>query len=349
LRSNHIKEDCGSVRRYARDALRFANKVGARLDRYAGSLTSRATSPLFVVGLPRSGTTLAYELIVQAFEVCYFSRIYNYTYGLPNLTTRFVSPLIRYPSARYQSDYGKIPGFLAPAENYNFWKKAFPERPILGHHVPAESLGVEVIAEINSSVASIEAIGRRPYVFKNVYFAVSIDSLLAAFDNGRVLVITRNIPAIVASLYRKRKMLQHKRNWWSIRPPFSEEIMAKPLIEQVTYQCIRSKQIMEAAIAQADPSRIMVADYEEICNQPQHFVARVEKWLEGSFRKRMNANIPDHFPVSESVEFCDTAQVLFTQSSSMLSADREKYLGRLADWVRKYSNSAESGLHSTDE
>lgn len=320
-----------SRRRLARSALHLANRAGAAVDALAAGSGPQhgAVTPLFVVGLPRSGTTLAYELMVQGFEFAFFTPLSYYTYGMPNLTTRLTRHFTRHPRARYESSYGHIAGRFSPAENSVFWSRWFPEHPVLGHHLPAGALSTRSIQDANRSVASISVISGRQFVFKNVYFTLALRALLETFPRARALVVSRDLHAVAASIYTRRRALQGERSWWSLRPPFSAEIADRALIEQVAFQCVRASQLLERELTLVDRQRVQVVDYARLCDAPADFLAAMGQWLDGTARPRKSLQVPERFEVRPSVGFGDEDTRRFDDAASMLVADRDAYLARV--------------------
>ena len=90
-----------SINAAARAILRAVNRGACALDQLALLDDAREAAPLVIVGLPRSGTTLVYELLVQAFDVAYLTKLYSYLYGIPNLTTKLVAPFTQNPKSVY--------------------------------------------------------------------------------------------------------------------------------------------------------------------------------------------------------------------------------------------------------
>ena len=318
-----------TLRKLARGCLVAANRVGAPLDRLFGKDGAPATGPLIIVGLPRSGTTLAYELIVQAFDVAYFSKIYNYTFGLPNLTTRLTTRFGRRPAAKYESEYGNIPGLFTPAENHHFWRRWFVEDDQLGHHVPAAAISGNQARTMNRVLASISTIAGSPLVFKDVYLTLSLDAVLQKVDGCRVLVITRDPDAVAASLYRKRAQMQDAGDWWSIRPPFTETVSRASLVEQVAFQCTRSRQLLEEQLSHAAPERCRVVDYADICNAPGSFIDNMREWLGSEFAPRDVHGIPERFENRPSVGFPGSLGETCAAHADRFETDRDAYLAKV--------------------
>ena len=316
-------------------ALRLANRLCSGLDRYAGVQADEPVAPLFVVGLPRSGTTLVYELIVQAFDVSYFTHMFDYTYGLPNITTRLTNRFARNPSPRYESRYGRIPGFFSPAENFNFWMKWFPENPVLGHHVPEGSLGEHTIDDVNRALGSLTHITHRPYVFKNVYFSLSISSLLKTFSHARIVIVQRDLEAVAASVYKKRSELQEKCSWWSIKPPFINSVANQDLLEQVAFQCVRTEQLIEQALAGDNAGRCFTINYAEVCNSPRNFISRLADWIGPTIKQRTDSTLPESFKQRSSVGFPAGLLQRFNACAEALQADKNDYFSSIAQQCQR--------------
>jgi hypothetical protein len=318
-----------------RKVLHAVNSLCYGIDKYAGAEPDKRIKPLFVVGLPRSGTTLVYELIVQAFEVNYFSHVFDYTYGLPNITTRLTRRFTENPAPRYQSRYGRIPGFFSPAENFYFWMRWFPESPELGHHVPVELLNDHTIADANRAVGSITQISGRPYVFKNLYSSLSIGSLLKVFNNAHIVIVQRELGSVAASMYKRRRELHNKRTWWSIKPPFSNSIQSNNLIEQVAFQCIRSEQLIEQAISGANTGRCLTVSYKEVCESPHKFIARLADWIGPESIMRKDSKLPNKFEQRPSVGFPEKYMERFNVHAEALRASKYEYMESIARYVKQ--------------
>ena len=283
-----------------------------------------------IVGLPRSGTTLIYELIVQYFEVGFLTRLYGYAYGAPNLTTRIVANKIRDPNAQYSSNYGRIPGRYAPAENSAFWDRWVPEHPALGHFTPADFVETSSIAEATETLASMSAITRRPYAFKNVYMTLALPAFQRLLPRAKVIVVQRDLESVVASVYKGRKT---RATWWSIRPPFAADVYSRNTFEQTVFQCVRSQQILERMLAPMASSQYLIADYESICEAPQDFLREVSEWAGSDFKRRPNCKIPEQFTPSKGPGIPKKLITDYANLTDSLNESALQYLSRIESFV----------------
>jgi len=322
-----------------RTALQLANRVAHPLDRLAASSASGSTSPIMIVGLPRSGTTLMYELLVQAFDVSFLTRTYSYAYGLPNILTRIVAGGIRNPDAQYLSNYGRIPGRFAPAENAVFWDRWFPEDQHLGHHVPRQSVSTHAMEEATATLSSMSAITGRPFVFKNVYMTLSLAAFFTLLPNSKAIIVTRNTDEVVASVYNKRKSIA---SWWTIRPPFADDVLRKSVLEQTAFQCIRGQQLLEHSLATLPDERYKVVDYAAFCEDPRSVIAEIKTWAGGDVARRHGQEIPERFERSAGPGLTDEAAAEFADYAASLNESSSEYLARIRAFVAERSENVAS-------
>lgn len=307
--------------------LRLANRIASPLDRVAAGSGVRGSSAVFVVGLPRSGTTLVYELLTQAFELAFLTRTFAYFFGLPNISTRFTRRFMCSPAARYRSEYGRIPGRFAPAENHVIWERWFPADPVLGHYMPADRLTRDACESASRMLDSMTAIAKRPFVFKNVYFTMSLPAVLRALPGARFVVVQRPLESVCASVYRLRATMEGR--WWSVRPPMTDEVADGDAFEQSIFQCVRTRQILEREMRSLPRNRCLVVDYEDICRAPQAFLERFDAWANMSLRRRPGSNIPDSFDARTAASLSTSDRARIGAQIAILSSDQHRYLERV--------------------
>jgi hypothetical protein len=237
------------------------------------------------------------------------------------------------PNAHFSSRYGRIPGRFAPAENAVFWDRWLPQTPQLGHYVPPDSITRAAMVEADATVSSMATIAGQPYVFKNVYMTLSLPALFRLLPKARAIVITRDLAANIASVYKKRRTLS---SWWSIQPPLSDEVSEKAILEQTVFQCIRSEQLLQEALRHLPAERCMVVDYEALCGSPVEFIERVDKWMESALRRRREAAIPTQFTASKGPGLSSDNIVLANGYRKLLEESRLPYLSRVRTVVEEH-------------
>jgi hypothetical protein len=88
-----------------------------------------AHRPIFVLGAPRSGSTIVVQVITDALDIGYISNRHCSWFGAPALAERLFRPLGNRPDSDYRSSYGVAFGPHAPAECGEWWYRFFRRQP----------------------------------------------------------------------------------------------------------------------------------------------------------------------------------------------------------------------------
>lgn len=255
--------------------------------------------PLFILGVPRSGTTLTYQVITQQLEVGYLTAPVNYFYGLSNLLTRLLKPWIGRPQEGFRSEYGNIRGLLSPGEHAHYWYQWFPSEGLLGHYVSPEDIDVTAYTPLVKSIGSLSTILNRPMAFKNVYLTMVSGVLARVFPDARFISVHRDPLLVCQSLLKKRIQMSSPDIWWSVKPPDYKEWLYFPLWKQVARQVFFTEHLLRKDLARYAVGRHIEVDYVELCNDPVGFVERVSDWLEPvGYERYPDMRVPTSFSAS---------------------------------------------------
>lgn len=267
----------------ARLTLDAVNGLLAPLDRLLAleQPEGRLGSPqcLFILGAPRSGTTLTYQLITQQFEVAYFTAAMNYLYGMPNLLARLAKRRNPRPAPIFESRYGKIPGAHAPAESGNFWFRWFPRDGTEGNHLAIDRFSESKMTQLRSALASLVQIHQKPMVFKCVYLSMVIPILAKALPQAKFVYVKRDMRWNCHSLVLARQRLGLENQWWSVRPPGYRALLGEPLWKQAAEQILRTRMIIERDLREFARGRFLEIEYEALCDDPRSVLERIRQWL----------------------------------------------------------------------
>jgi len=231
--------------------------------------------PIFVVGAPRSGSTLLYQLLTDRFDVGYLANGHARLPGAPSLVERRRG-LVRERRAElgdYRSSFGGTAGELGPSECGPFWYRFFPRRP---HYVPAEDFSAASRRQLRAAVgAFLEACGR-PVVYKNLVNTARMEAIAAAVPEALFIAVHRDLAANARSLLDgRRRVAGSHEAWWSVEPPEVEHLRQLPTHEQVVEQ-VRA---LDALVAQVEtsigPERVLHVSYEDLCADPRAQLERI--------------------------------------------------------------------------
>jgi hypothetical protein len=216
--------------------------------------------PLFIVGPPRTGSTLLYQLLVHRFDVGYLSNRHCRLYAAPALVERRRHPS---PTVEFTSRYGRTSGSDAPSECGEYWYRFFRRSP---QYVPLAEMPERQLRRLRASVRALGDGAGRPLVYKNLICALRLEPLAAALPEAVFVRIRRAIEPTAVSLLAGRKALfGDYRHWWSSEPPEIDRLRKLPPHEQVVEQVRSIDRLIDGARTEIGAQRFCELSYERLC------------------------------------------------------------------------------------
>ncbi len=269
------------------------HRAEVRAGRGLGPREDRA--PIFVLGAPRSGTTLLYQLLVEGLDVGYLANAHA---AQPNDVARVEReqrPRAARGGSDFESSHGATSEPWGPSEAGEYWYRFFArEEHQVDHAAPEDRTVVELRAAVR---AFADACGV-PVVFKNTINSLRVPALAAALPEARFVLIERDLADNARSLLVGRSRRGDLDAWWSARPAGAAEHAGDAPAEQVVWQARRVHDVARDALADLDPSRSMHVTYDELCADPRGLLDCIAEWLaEGGARvdRRSGASLPESF------------------------------------------------------
>jgi len=279
---------------------RAVKETITRVDRQLVSLTKdhsklRYGGPVFIIGPPRSGTTLAYQLLTACFSFGYITNSEAkrpYAPGIASVMAQ-ISGLGGRKAERFSSEYGRTPGRFGPHEAGQFWYRWFPAGEDV--YARAGDLGPECIQEMRKYLSFLEAVKRKPLVFKNVYHSARIGILREVFPEAVFLIVRRAPLEVAQSILRAREKTGAGRDeWWSLPPPYGvPSDMAWP--EQIISQVIDVYCEIDDQCSVSGNDRFCDISYASLCREPETVLRNVEDFFK---EKGVHARLLTKPPVS---------------------------------------------------
>lgn len=233
---------------------------------------------IYIVGPPRSGSTVLYQLITNYLDVLYIDNLTdaarnNLFIGILLSQKRFKN--INHES--FRSSYGdtKSEGLHAPSEGL-FWYKYFPKDR---HYIRSIDISEENKNKLLKYHNAIKNKFKKPFVIKNLSFAMRLELIAEMEPDAKIIFVNRDLTDTIKSVYSARKKL----NWpdhkiWSIKPQNYKQLESLPVLKQITFQVmdIISQIRKDGSLFK---SNFLEIQYEELLKNPTAELKKISQLI----------------------------------------------------------------------
>jgi len=261
-----------------REALRYvARPLDWTLGRWERRRMDRAggveTPVVLIVGAPRTGSTLLYQVLTAHLPVSYPSNFTELFSRAPITATVKLGRLAR-RKVTYRSYYGNTASLGSPNDAFSIWNRWLGEDR---YQVP-DHISPERAANLRSFFAAWEAAFGRPFLNKNNRNTAAVRLLATALPTARFIIIRRDPLFVAQSLLEARQTVQgDPYAGWGLAA--NQEPNGTDRLADVADQVLRIDSMLEAQLAEIDPARVLEVGYTELCAEPAQVVGRVAVWL----------------------------------------------------------------------
>ena len=278
------------------DFLLRLNTALSGLESELGPSADERFPTVYVLGLPRSGTTLAVQQIVSGLDVGYINNLIASFWMAPTCGIRLSQKLL--PAgfeSSFQSEFGRTRSIDEPHEFGYFWSRHLG---IEGLQEPGEGDRADVDwASLKHTIVGMCETFDRPIVFKNFFFAWYAEQILDLFERAIVVYVSRDPMEVAMSLLRMREeFFGSKEAWASLRPKEYSWLKDEPYWVQVAGQVHFLDLAFREAKSLIPGDRIIETTLGEIREMPNEFVDRVAASLKDrGFEPARLRRIPAEF------------------------------------------------------
>lgn len=221
---------------------------------------------IFIVGAPRSGTSLVYEVVVTAFKLAYFTNLSHRFYMTPLAVTKLGQVFLRPRKPAFQSDYGHIAGWAAPNEGGWIWRRWFED----GAWTDESALSSLPAQEIKATLSGMSNLFHAPFINKNVMHSNRIRLLDALFPGCLFIEVRRDPKETVRSIVRAQRRQKgpepDREQWWSVRPSIAGGVTD---IERACRQVVGVAHDIDLDCSHIGANRLIRINYETMCEDPR--------------------------------------------------------------------------------
>lgn len=286
LRTGEYRKDTDVEQRFARMNL----ALSATRDEFA-PCTDYPT--LFVFGLPRSGTTLTYQLICQCLEVGYVNNLIARFWLSPLYGIALSQMVIGAPTRTdFNSAFGVTEGPHGPHEFgyfWNHWLRISEIDDMLDFGCRKADVDW---AKLGRTVRSMQGMFGSGMVFKTVYAGSYIRAFSETFAMPLFIYIERDPVDVALSILKARVAYYgHAQAWWSTFPPNYPALAGLPFDRQIAGQVHSLRSAYEETMQLVSPERIVRLSYLRLCEDPAGVVSEIRGRIKEAYEVEVETRL----------------------------------------------------------
>ncbi len=244
--------------------------------------------PIFIIGAPRSGTTLVNQIVASAFNIAYIDNISSKFWEAPSVglsLSNQIAPFKKRKLGSFTSSFGFTEEAIGPHEFGYFWQKWFNFDVL--HELTKEQLNKINKQDLKNQVHAMCSSVKLPVLFKNtVSLTFQIDYLYELFPNALFIFCFREPLYNAQSLAQSRiKYYGTMEEWFSVKPLNYKKMKTKKVAEQVVYQLYSCNQRIEKLLnklKKKQTKQYTVINYIELCHNPNQIIRNIANMFDQS-------------------------------------------------------------------
>jgi hypothetical protein len=234
---------------------------------------------LFVLGLPRSATTLTSQLLAYCLDVGYVDNVAARFWLAPVHGIRLSRELLgtERPPARFESDYARTADLHGIHEFGYFWRH-WLRKESFADVVHAQEREDEIDWDgLRLTLANVQhAFGGKAVAAKNILASYHLPRLREALGRVIYVYVERDpLDSAVSILEARRTYYEDPRTWWSYTPPEVEELLELDEWGQVAGQVHYLQRLYERSLPEAGLDVVVRTTYEELARSPRSLLQAV--------------------------------------------------------------------------
>ncbi len=235
--------------------------------------------PVFIIGPPRSGTTLLYESMITAFRLAFISNAAHRFYRTPLAATWLLRSRIAQWEGGFTSRYGHIEGWAAPNEGGWVWRRWLPD----GDWTNGTELDEAIIAGPHALSAGISTILGAPFINKNVMHSNRLLTMRRIWPDARYIVVRRDVAENARSIIRAERANRgaeaESGEWFSVKPRLAANWSGRSVVERAVAQVIGVHRDIATDAPKVGEDRFHNVDYARLCAAPRAIMEDVATFL----------------------------------------------------------------------
>jgi hypothetical protein len=271
---------------------------------------------LFIFGLPRSGTTLLYQIIANCLDVGYIDNIAARFWLSPFYGITLSQVLRNYrQSSDFQSNLGQSADIFGPHEFAYFWHHWLclkDTKDFANYDKPSPNIDW---VGLKGSLDQMKGLFKKPLVFKTMFAANFAEDFEKRLDTSFFIYIERNPTDVALSILQARyRYYKNINTWWGTYPPNYYELAKLEVEQQIIGQVLSLREIYRRKIDALSPDRVICFSYQDVCNAPEQVLIDIHKKVVNKFGYNISisCSAPKYFGVSKKRPKDELGKRIFT-------------------------------------
>ena len=240
------------------------------LDALVNQPNHEVGGPIFILGAPRTGSTIFYQSFVAAFKLPYFANLTNDNFShFPIIGLCLQAGLPFVSATDGESNYGKTRGLQNVSEASGVMTKWFG-----GGH-PSEQLSPGATSNekenhFKRTIESAHQLFGRPLVIKNPWNCFRLAFLRKTLPTANFIWIRRDLAASALSDLAARYVVQADPTIWNSATPRNlRALLRQPYWEQVVENQFEFSRAIGEGLFGISRERYAEVWYEDLCSNPE--------------------------------------------------------------------------------
>jgi len=233
---------------------------------------------LFIIGAPRSGTTLLSQLIANTLDISYINNLSARFFLAPLHGIRFSNTILgNTRQSDFHSDYARTNGLNEIHEFGYFWRYWLNK-----HTFDDITFAKEKEAEIDWTgvrkvLSSLQNETNRPFVFKNIYGSYHMRKFVDILQKVIFIYIERDeLDTAVSILNARKKYNTDLNTWWSYQPLEYNQLKNKDYWAQIAGQIYYLQEFYKKEMEQLPHKNHLSISYKQMCDEPSSVIEKIK-------------------------------------------------------------------------
>ena len=269
----------------------------------------RKPPPVFIIGPPRSGTSLLYELLVTRYHFAYISNLAHRFYLTPLAASWLGRSIIGKWHGNFTSRYGHIAGWGAPNEGGWVWRRWLSDGDWTdGADFPDSD--AEQLRELSEGLSGIFA---APFLNKNVMHSNRLRLMQKIWPDALYILVSREFTDNARSITRAERKeggpAHDGDHWWSVRPKLAIDFIGHSDVDRAVVQVSGVHQDIANDIKAIGADRMLTVNYAELCSDCSAGLDDIESFLaRHDVKLQQRGDIPAKFETRVSLPMDDAEE-----------------------------------------